>query len=48
MKPCPNAAKHTKCPKNYFGWLAWAEQKQKTHRQVRCPDCKRYAIWVRR
>lgn len=44
-KPC---AKHTKCPAGYLAWHEWAEKKSKTHKQILCPDCNRYAIWVKK
>lgn len=27
-------------------WQGWAKWMSKTHRQKRCPDCKKYMIWV--
>ena len=37
---------HTPCPKGYIQWHAWAEEKGKTHNQIRCPHCNLYAVWV--
>lgn len=45
-KPCPNEAQHTPAPSDYLGWHAWARKMGKTHRQVRCPSCGLWAIWV--
>ena len=45
---CPNIANHTKCPDGYNDWHDWADQKARRHRQIKCPVCKRWAIWVRR
>lgn len=46
---CPDAAaKHTPCPKSYLGWHDWAAHKAKTHRQIKCPTCGFYAVWVPR
>lgn len=42
----PCAHKHTKQPIRYSEWHSWAERKSKTHKQVRCEDCGRLAIWV--
>ncbi len=38
--------KHTPSPEGYIQWHAWAEKKSKTHRQIRCPVCGLWAIWV--
>lgn len=38
---------HTKCPGDYLSWHAWAEEKSKTHLQVKCPGCGLYEIWVK-
>lgn len=43
---CPNRANHTPCPEGYIQWHAWAEKMGKTHYQVTCHGCGRYAIWV--
>lgn len=45
---CPDAAKHTRCPRGYVGWHEWAETKQRTHHQIRCPTCGLFVIWVPR
>jgi hypothetical protein len=45
-EPCPKAAAHTPCPSGYLAWDRWAEQKAKTHRQIKCEGCGLYAIWV--
>jgi len=39
---------HTKCPQGYLQWHDWAERKSRRHKQVRCPGCGLYAIWVRK
>lgn len=36
---------HTPCPSTYVEWSVWAEKKSKTHEQVQCDECKRWAIW---
>lgn len=39
---------HTKKPKGYIEWHAWAEKKSKTHEQVKCDECGLYSIWIKR
>ncbi len=50
VKPeCPDAARHTPCPVGPYDqlrWYSWAEAMSKTHRQVRCPMCGLFVIWV--
>jgi hypothetical protein len=46
LEDCPQKSKHTKAPTNYLGWHEWADNKSKTHRQIRCPGCNLFAIWV--
>lgn len=41
-------AAHTPCPDGYVQWHEWAEWINKTHRNVACPDCGKFAIWVPR
>ena len=41
-------AGHTPCPAGYVQWHEWAEWIDKTHRNVRCTGCDRYAVWVPR
>src|SRR4051812_19375439 len=44
---CPRARElHTPCPTGYMAWHEWAAEKSKTHKQVRCPECDLFAIWV--
>jgi hypothetical protein len=45
-KTCPRADEHTKCPGGYLAWHEWAEQMTKTHRQIRCPGCGLYEVWI--
>jgi hypothetical protein len=45
---CPNEAKHTPSPPGYLQWHEWALQKSRRHKQIQCPGCGLYAIWVRR
>lgn len=45
--PSPvGACVHTPCPETYHAGYEWAEQAMKTHRQVRCPTCGLWAIWL--
>ncbi len=37
---------HTPQPEGYVAWHKWAEEKAKTHAQVRCPYCELYEIWI--
>jgi len=30
----------------YGAWVAWAETMSKTHAQVRCQQCGKWAIWL--
>jgi hypothetical protein len=41
-----NCDDHTRCPSGYIEWHDWAEQKSKTHLQVKCPECGLYSIWL--
>jgi hypothetical protein len=45
---CPAVETHTACPQGYLAWHEWAERMNKTHRQIRCPSCHLFAIWVPR
>ena len=36
---------HTPTPP-YPEWLDWARQKSRTHKQVRCPGCGLWHVWV--
>lgn len=45
---CPDAAAHTTSPRGYLAWHEWAEKKQRTHVQVRCQTCGKWAIWVKK
>ena len=38
--------KHTPCPKGYMAKCDWAHRMSKTHKQVKCPHCGLYAVWV--
>lgn len=48
MAECPDADQHTKAPEglSYLGWFKWADKMGKTHKQIRCPGCRLYKIWV--
>jgi hypothetical protein len=37
---------HTDCPTGYMSWHIWAQEKSKTHKQEKCPNCGKYYIWV--
>lgn len=35
-------------PSGYLQWPKWAAKKMKTHKQLPCPRCQLYHIWVKR
>lgn len=35
-------------PSGYVQWHVWAARMSRTHRQVRCPQCLLWQIWVPR
>lgn len=37
---------HTPAPTGYAAWHAWAGRMSRTHRQVRCPGCGLFNVWV--
>jgi hypothetical protein len=41
-----NQCHHTPCPASYLAWHDWAARMARTHRQLRCPTCGRWEIWV--
>lgn len=45
---CPDIKRHTKHPEGYVAWHEWAEKKERTHTQERCPTCGFYSIWKKR
>jgi hypothetical protein len=45
-QPCPEVMKHTLCPTGYVDFMEWAERKGRTHRQVQCPGCGLFKVWV--
>lgn len=45
----PCGAKRLKSePSGYLAWFDWATEKLKTHKQLQCPKCQRYHVWVKR
>ena len=44
----PANCQHTPCPSGYLQWHAWAARMLRTHKQVRCPHCGLWAIWLPR
>ena len=47
--PCPNEKRHTKIPEGYLERIDWMEKKSKRgYIQVRCKDCKLFAIWKKK
>jgi len=43
IDPC---SQHDDCPTGYIEWHMWALEKSKTHKQLQCPGCGLYTIWV--
>lgn len=43
---CPRFLDHTPMPEDYVMRSEWADEKAKTHRQVRCVGCNLFAIWI--
>jgi hypothetical protein len=33
-------------PREYEAWATWANDMARTHRQVRCPSCGLWKLWV--
>jgi hypothetical protein len=46
MSEDPEDCWHTPEPLGYLAWHEWADNKSKTHIQVRCPNCNLLKIWV--
>lgn len=46
VRPSAKKCNHTLDPPGYTHWHEWAEKASKTHRQVRCPRCGLFAIWM--
>lgn len=44
--PCSTSEKHTPHPKRQFAHEAWAMEMLRTHKQIRCPGCNLWKIWV--
>lgn len=44
--PSKSECRHTPIPEVYHSWYEWCERASKTHAQVRCPRCSRWAIWL--
>ena len=39
---------HTAQPRSYIQWHEWALRMTKTHKQIKCPECGLFKIWVRK
>lgn len=48
IESCPNIENHTVHPIGYVAHAEWAEEMMKTHKQIKCPDCGLYAIWIKK
>lgn len=40
--------KHTPCPSGYVAKAEWAKLIMRTHKQVRCPGCGLWKVWVKK
>jgi len=38
--------KHTPCPNGYIAWHFWAERKEKKFKQIECPTCGLFKVWI--
>lgn len=45
---CSNRHNHMESPSDYVEWHDWAERMAKTHKQIKCPECGYWVIWVRK
>ncbi len=45
---CPNIDQHTKFPLDYVAYQDGVLKKARRHKQIRCPVCKLWVIWIRR
>lgn len=48
LTTCPNVKDHTPSPEGYMPWMDWAERMAKTHKQVKCPGCGLWAVWIKK
>lgn len=42
----PSGCVHTPQPTGYLQWHYWADRAAKTHDQIRCEQCGRWAAWL--
>lgn len=43
---CDNWENHSQAPTGVLQWHAWAAEKSKTHKQIKCKGCGLYQIWI--
>ena len=43
VKVCPRESEHRYGPGGYLAWHAWADERRKTHRQIKC-ECGLYLL----
>ncbi len=48
IKQVEGECRHTPMPSGYIARMNWAKACGKTHRQVKCPNCGLYVVWVRK
>ena len=41
-------APHTPCPSEKNEWMKWSNEMLLTHKQIQCPSCLMYSIWVKK
>lgn len=46
ITPTADQCIHTPTPEGYASWFEWCEIASKKHRQVRCPRCGKFEIWL--
>jgi hypothetical protein len=39
---------HAESPKGYIEFFNWCDEMNKTHKQIQCPVCGLYEVWIKR
>ena len=45
---CPNYENHEPMPTGYVEFDEWAKVKNRTHKNIKCPGCGFYRLWIPR